>query len=91
MSSSTTLIPPHVSASAPASARAIFGLLRGLRHGTLDVQTPDGTTLHFGAAAASGTGHGELRGALRLRNWSVCAAALKSGDIGFAESFIAGD
>ncbi len=26
-----------------------------------------------------------------LRNWNVCAAALKSGDIGFAESYIAGD
>ena len=25
---------------------------------------------------------------MRLRNWKVCAAALRSGDIGFAESFI---
>jgi cyclopropane-fatty-acyl-phospholipid synthase len=29
--------------------------------------------------------------AITLRNWNVCAAALKSGDIGFAESYIAGD
>jgi cyclopropane-fatty-acyl-phospholipid synthase len=28
---------------------------------------------------------------MRLRNWNVFAAALRSGDIGFAESFIAGD
>jgi cyclopropane-fatty-acyl-phospholipid synthase len=28
---------------------------------------------------------------IALRNWNVCAAALKSGDIGFAESYIAGD
>lgn len=28
---------------------------------------------------------------LHLLNWNVCSAALKSGDIGFAESFIAGD
>ena len=28
---------------------------------------------------------------LRLHNWNVCTAALKSGDIGFAESYIAGD
>ena len=28
---------------------------------------------------------------LALRNWKVCSAALKSGDIGFAESYIAGD
>ena len=26
-----------------------------------------------------------------LKSWDVCAAALKSGDIGFAESYIAGD
>ena len=86
MSSTTSLIPPHVTASAPAAARAVFRLLKGLRHGTLDVQLPDGTMLHFGAAQAP-----ELRAALRLHNWNVCGAALKSGDIGFAESFIAGD
>ena len=28
---------------------------------------------------------------MRLLNWNVCGAALKSGDIGFAESYIAGD
>ena len=86
MSSTTSLIPPHVTASAPAAARAVFRLLKGLRHGTLDVQLPDGTMLHFGTAQAP-----ELRAALRLHNWNVCGAALKSGDIGFAESFIAGD
>jgi cyclopropane-fatty-acyl-phospholipid synthase len=50
------------------------------------VQLPDGGTLHFGHAA-----DGEPRASMRLRNWNVCAAALRSGDIGFAESFIAGD
>ena len=89
MSSSTTLIPPHVAASAPAAARAVFRLLKGIRHGTLDVQLPDGTMVHFGAVAGGATGT-ELRAALRMHDWSVCAAALKSGDIGFAESFIAG-
>jgi len=87
--SSTTLIPPHVAASAPAAARAVFRLLKGIQHGTLDVQLPDGTMIHFGAAAGGADGT-ELRAALRMHDWSVCAAALKSGDIGFAESFIAG-
>ena len=73
-------------ASSPAAARAVFGLLKKLSHGTLDVQLPDGSRAHFGSAAK-----GEMRAAIRLRNWNVCAAALKSGDIGFAESFIAGD
>jgi cyclopropane-fatty-acyl-phospholipid synthase len=71
--------------SAPASARAVFRLMKQLRHGTLDVQLPDGSQAHFGHAA-----DGEPRAALRLLDWSPCSAALKSGDIGFAESFIAG-
>ena len=72
--------------SAPAAARAVFGLMRNIRHGSLDVRLPDGTLRHFGTAA-----EGEPRAAISLRNWNVCSAALKSGDIGVAETFIAGD
>ena len=68
---------------APASARAVFALLRQLRHGTLDVQLPDGSQRRFGPG-------GEPQAALRLLDWRVCGAALKSGDIGFAETFIDG-
>jgi cyclopropane-fatty-acyl-phospholipid synthase len=85
-SSSSLLATPTLPASAPAAARAVFRLLRELRHGTLDVQLPDGSLAHFGTAAESG-----VRASLRLRNWNPCVAALKSGDIGFAESYIAGD
>ena len=81
--SSLQALPGH----APAAAHAVFGLLRRLRHGTLDVQLPDGSQMHFGGAPE----HTTLRAALRLHNWNVCSAALKSGDIGFAESYIAGD
>ncbi|WP_140632816.1 SAM-dependent methyltransferase [Methylibium rhizosphaerae] len=76
--------PAALPSPAPAAARVIFRLLRELRHGTLEVQLPDGNTTRFG------TGEGP-RAVIRLRNWNVCAAALKSGDIGFAESYIAGD
>jgi len=79
---STAAVPD----SAPAAARAVFRLLKNLKHGTLDVQLPDGSHTRFGTPTS-----GELRAAIRLRNWNVCAAALKSGDIGFAESFIAGE
>jgi cyclopropane-fatty-acyl-phospholipid synthase len=72
-------LPP----AAPASARAIVGLLRQLRVGTLDMQFPDGSQARFGPG-------NEPRAAMRLINWDVCSAALKSGDIGFAESWIAG-
>ena len=71
--------------SAPASARAVFRLLKNIRGGTLDVQLPDGSQLHFGQAVEGGK-----RAALRLLSWDACHAALKSGDIGFAESYIAG-
>ncbi|HWK83750.1 MAG TPA: cyclopropane-fatty-acyl-phospholipid synthase family protein [Caldimonas sp.] len=77
---------PFLSPSAPAAARAVFALLGQLNHGTLDVRLPDGSMTHFGSAASSGP-----RAAISLRNWNVCAAALKLGDIGFAESYIAGD
>jgi cyclopropane-fatty-acyl-phospholipid synthase len=86
MNRSTTFERPPAAESAPAAARALFGLLGKLRHGSLDVQMPDGSSAHFGHATGS-----EPRAAIRLRNWRVCAAALKSGDIGVAESYIAGD
>jgi cyclopropane-fatty-acyl-phospholipid synthase len=73
--------------SAPAAARAVLGLLGRLKHGRLDVRLPDGRVVHFGSEAAGG----EPRAAISLRNWNVCAAAMKLGDIGLAESYIAGD
>jgi cyclopropane-fatty-acyl-phospholipid synthase len=83
MNSTTTAPVLSLPDTAPAAARAAFGLLRQLRSGTLELQLPDGAQAHFGSGAAH-----EPRGAMRLRNWKACAAALRSGDIGFAESFI---
>ncbi|MFM8898419.1 MAG: class I SAM-dependent methyltransferase [Burkholderiales bacterium] len=79
-------------ASAPAAANAVFMLLKKLKHGVLDVQLPDGSHARFGSHtdAASGSSH-ELHAAMRLHQWNVCAAVLKSGDIGLAESFFKGD
>jgi len=71
-------------AGTPAAARTALRLLQGLQHGNLTVQLPDGTLQHFGQG-------GGLSAAITLRNWNVCSAALRSGDIGFAESYIAGD
>ena len=69
---------------APAAARALFRLLQGLRHGTLVVELPDGSV------RALGDGQGpEVQ--IKLLNWNPCSAALRSGDIGFAESYLAGD
>jgi cyclopropane-fatty-acyl-phospholipid synthase len=69
---------------APAAARSVLQLLQKLRHGTLTMQLPNGDTHCFGNGALP-------HAAMTLKNWNVCGAALKSGDIGFAESYIAGD
>jgi len=68
----------------PAAARTVFKLLQGLRPGSLTVRLPDGSMQRFGSDASP-------HATLHLINWNVFSAALKSGDIGFAESYIAGD
>ena len=73
-------------ADLPAAARTLFGLLQRLSHGSLTLQLPDGQLQHFGQA-----GSGVPCAVIHLHNWKPCAAALKSGDIGFAESYVAGD
>jgi cyclopropane-fatty-acyl-phospholipid synthase len=70
--------------NAPAAARTVMQLLQRLQHGSLTLQLPDGTVQRFGSVDGP-------HASLRLHNWNVCGAALKSGDIGFAESYIAGD
>ena len=69
----------------PAAARTVLKLLQRLTHGSLAVQLPDASMHYFGTHGA------QPHAALRLNNWKGCSAALKSGDIGFAESYIAGD
>ncbi|MEO6745007.1 MAG: cyclopropane-fatty-acyl-phospholipid synthase family protein [Caldimonas sp.] len=77
---------PWAPTNVPAAARAVLRLLERLRHGSLELRLPDGTSARFGSRAA-----GEPHAAMRLANWNVFGAALKAGDIGVAESYIAGD
>ncbi|MES2980658.1 MAG: cyclopropane-fatty-acyl-phospholipid synthase family protein [Pseudomonadota bacterium] len=83
-SSSATADPALLPPGAPAAARTAFRILSRLKHGTLTLLLPDGSMRRFGSGAAP-------TASLRLLNWKVCSAALRSGDIGFAESYIAGD
>lgn len=80
----TTASPLSVPLDAPAAARTALKLLQRITHGTLALQLPDGSIQCFGNG-------GQPHAAISLKNWNVCQAALKSGDIGFAESYIAGD
>jgi cyclopropane-fatty-acyl-phospholipid synthase len=77
---SRSALPPQ----APAAVRTVFSLLARMRHGSLYIHLPDGSVQH------AGDGQGPVA-SIHLNNWNVCAAALKSGDIGFAESYMAGD
>ena len=81
---STSSNPFSLPAGAPSAARATLKLLLRLKHGTLTLKLPDGSIQRFGNGQAP-------HASLHLLNWNVCSAALKSGDIGFAESYIAGD
>ncbi len=69
---------------APGAARTTLKLLLRLRHGTLTVHLPGGSVQRYGSGQAP-------LASLTLHNWNPCSAALRSGDIGFAESYIAGD
>ncbi len=74
------------SARVPATARAALALLKRLQAGTLTVHTPDGATHQ-----ASGAARPELHATLSVHDWSVFAATMRAGDIGFAEGFMAGE
>ncbi len=73
----------HSALTMPASARLIVRMLQKLSVGSLTVRFPDGQSSRFGEGAP----HAEVV----LFNWKVCDAALKRGDIGFGETYIAGD
>lgn len=68
----------------PGPARTVLKQLQKLQHGSLTLQLPDGSLQHFGS------GQGPVA-VMHLKNWGVCAAVLKSGDIGLAEGYMAGD
>ena len=70
--------------SAPLAARRVLQLLEKIEHGTLTVQFPDRSLKVYGNGSMP-------HAAISLSNWNVFSASMKSGDIGFAESYIAGD
>ena len=87
MNSSTASTSPagfSLPRNAPAAARTTLQLLQRLVHGSLTLQLPDGSVQRFGQVDGP-------HASMKLNNWNVCSASLKSGDIGFAESYIAGD
>ena len=70
--------------SAPLAARRGLALLQSIQHGGLRMQCPDGSWVRFGQESGP-------QADILLRNWQVFGAALRSGDIGFAETYMADD
>ncbi|MFY7981665.1 MAG: class I SAM-dependent methyltransferase [Limnohabitans sp.] len=68
----------------PKAATRVLSLLTRLKIGTLTLHAPDGKHQVFGTHAAPFA-------TLHIHRWEVCAEVLKSGDIGFAEGYMAGD
>ena len=69
----------------PWAARTLQRLLQQLGHGRLAVHWPNGQCAHYGPGSER-----EPTVEVRLHDWGVCAAVLKSGDIGFGEAYLAG-
>jgi cyclopropane-fatty-acyl-phospholipid synthase len=74
---------PHASETVPAAAQALMRLLQRIERGRLTLFTPAGNVHVFG--------DGLPQASIRLANWNVFGASLSRGDIGFAETWIAGD
>jgi cyclopropane-fatty-acyl-phospholipid synthase len=66
----------------PLAARAALALLERIGHGRVEVALPDGSLRALGGGAPVAR--------LDVADWGVFGAALRRGDIGFAEAFIDG-
>ena len=75
--SATAALPSDL----PAFVRTGLRLLQGIRHGSLLLELPDGRQLRYASNSSPSA-------AMRLRNWNVFHAVMRSGDIGLAESYI---
>ena len=75
---------PKLGKTVPAAAKRGLHMLQSIQKGCLHLTLPDGQRLRLGKDEA-------IQAHIQLHNWHVFGAALRSGDIGFAESFMAGD
>jgi cyclopropane-fatty-acyl-phospholipid synthase len=77
----------------PRSAGLVFTLLSKMKIGQLSLRLPNGETRFFGEPVADASTANQVfpRAVIQLNNWSLFSSVLKSGDIGFAESYIRDD
>ena len=78
------MVLPDLGKSVPAAAKRGLHMLQSIHHGGLQLRLPEGQPLHFGSDQGP-------QADISLHNWQVFGAALRRGDIGFAETFITKD
>ncbi|MDX2217963.1 MAG: cyclopropane-fatty-acyl-phospholipid synthase family protein [Burkholderiales bacterium] len=66
---------------APLTARAVFAILKRIRHGSLALTTPDGET-HLFTGPEPGT-----RADLQMLDWKVASELMRSADIAMGECY----
>ena len=71
----------HAEASLPAIGKLFYGLIKRLDRGSLTFTSPEGHTTLFRGA------HEGPHADLRITDWSVASEAIKSAEIGVAESY----
>ncbi len=74
----------------PTSGRVLCALLNRLEVGGVELTTPEGATLRFGPGGAPAPGIKSSPAVLTFRDWGVAGAALRGGDVAFAESYMEG-
>jgi cyclopropane-fatty-acyl-phospholipid synthase len=72
-----------INSKVPAQVQLLLRMLSRLEHGSLKLECPDGKLLKFGNEDRTVT--------LSLNSWEPFLAAIRSGDIGFAESYLQGE
>ena len=72
-----------INSKVPAQVQFLLRMLSRLEHGSLKLECPDGKLLKFGNEDPAVT--------LSLNSWEPFLAAIRSGDIGFAESYLQGE
>ena len=82
--------------SLPRSATLVMGLLAKIKVGHLSLRLPSGETRYFGQLNDEVRDSNDAtkvfpRAVIQLNNWHLFSNVLKSGDIGFAESYIKDD
>jgi cyclopropane-fatty-acyl-phospholipid synthase len=79
--------PPR--SRAPAMARLLIALLARLDRGRVELRAPDVGVRRFGPGGEAAPGVDAAT--LEVMNWRMAAKTLKGGDVGFGESYMAGD